>query len=129
MGPADDGVTGGIWLAISAQTDTQETDPMATPAITIYTTAFCPYCMGAKQLLGAKGVAFDEIKVDGDREARATMTERAGGQTTVPQIFVGDTHIGGCNELYALDNDGKLDALLQGGSIDGGALQSASTTP
>ena len=87
---------------------------MATPAITIYTTAFCPYCMGAKQLLDKKGAAFDEIKVDGDREARATMSERAGGKTTVPQIFIGETHVGGCTELYTLDKDGKLDAMLQG---------------
>ena len=89
---------------------------MATPAITIYTTAFCPYCKGAKELLGNKGVAFDEIKVDGDREARAAMSEQSGGQTSVPQIFIGETHIGGCTELYTLDKDGKLDAMLMGDS-------------
>ena len=87
---------------------------MATPEITIYTTMFCPYCLGAKRLLGDKGVPFNEIKVDGDREARAAMSERAGGLTSVPQIFIGAEHVGGCTELYALEEDGKLDALLKG---------------
>lgn len=87
---------------------------MATPDIVIYTTAFCPFCLGAKKLLGEKGVAYEEIKVDGDRDARRAMSERAGGGTSVPQIFFGDTHIGGCDELYALERDGKLDAMLQG---------------
>ena len=87
---------------------------MAAPDIVIYTTAFCPYCKAAKELLGQKGVPFQEIKVDGDRDARHAMSERAGGGTSVPQIFFGDTHIGGCDELFALERDGKLDPLLQG---------------
>ncbi len=87
---------------------------MATPEITIYTTMFCPYCLGAKRLLGDKGVPFNEIKVDGDREGRAAMSARAGGLTSVPQIFIGDRHVGGCTELYALEEDGKLDTLLKG---------------
>ena len=87
---------------------------MATPDIVIYTTAFCPYCNAAKQLLGQKGVAYEEIKVDGDREARHAMSERAGGGTSVPQIFFGDMHVGGCDELYGLEREGKLDAMLQG---------------
>ena len=87
---------------------------MATPEITIYTTMFCPYCLGAKQLLAEKGAAYNEIKVDGDRAARAAMSERAGGQTSVPQIFIGTDHIGGCTELYALDREGKLGAMLEG---------------
>ena len=87
---------------------------MATPNIVIYTTAFCRFCAGAKDLLGQKGVAYEEIRVDGDPEARAAMTERAGGATTVPQIFIGGTHVGGCMDLYGLDKDGKLDAILQG---------------
>ena len=90
---------------------------MATPDITIYTTAFCPYCAGAKELLGKKGVAFEEIKVDGDRAARAAMSERAGGKTSVPQIFIGGAHVGGCTELYGLERDGKLDAMLQGEAV------------
>ena len=85
-----------------------------TPDIVIYTTAFCPYCMAAKKLLGEKGVAFEEIKVDGDRDARQAMSARAGGGTSVPQIFVGDTYVGGCDELYSLERAGTLDAMLQG---------------
>jgi glutaredoxin 3 len=87
---------------------------VATPEITIYTTMFCPYCLGAKRLLDEKGVPFHEIKVDGDRAGRAAMTERAGGLTSVPQIFIGDEHVGGCTELYALEEAGKLDTMLKG---------------
>ena len=85
---------------------------MAVGEIEIYTTMFCPYCAGAKQLLNEKKVAFKEIGVDGKRELRAEMTERAGA-TSVPQIFVGGQHIGGCDELYALEKAGKLDAILR----------------
>ena len=83
--------------------------------IQIYTTATCPYCQRAKQLLERKGAAYDEIAVDGDAALRARMSERAGGLTSVPQIFVGSTHVGGCDDLYALDRAGKLDPLLAGG--------------
>ena len=82
------------------------------PPVTVYTTRFCPYCADAKALLRRKGVAFDEIDVSGDRAGRAAMTERAGGRTSVPQIFVGERHVGGCDDLYALDGEGKLDPLL-----------------
>ena len=82
------------------------------PAVTIYTKSTCPYCHAAKDLLKKKGAAFDEISVDGDRAAQMKMAVRAGGRSTVPQIFVGETHVGGCDELYDLDADGKLDALL-----------------
>jgi glutaredoxin 3 len=82
--------------------------------VEIYTTAYCPYCGWAKELLVKKDVAFTEIDVTGNREARAKMTERANGRTTVPQIFVGSTHVGGCDELYALEDAGELDRLLQG---------------
>lgn len=81
-------------------------------SIEIYTTPYCPYCGWAKELLGRKGVAYTEIDVSGDRDLRAAMTQRALGRTTVPQIFIGDTHIGGCDDLYALDEAGKLDPLL-----------------
>ncbi len=80
--------------------------------ITIYTTQTCPYCRSAKDLLKKKNLAYEEISVDGDFEARARMTERANGSSTVPQIFFGDTHIGGCDDLYELHYGGKLDLLL-----------------
>jgi len=81
-------------------------------AVEIYTTRYCPYCRWAKELLTRKGVTFSEIAVDGDRALRAAMTERANGRTSVPQIFIGSTHVGGCDELYALEEAGKLDPLL-----------------
>ena len=82
------------------------------PAITIYTTTVCPYCVRAKDLLKRKGVSnFTEINVEDDAE-RAKMIEKAGGRLTVPQIFIGSTHVGGCDDLYALDKEGKLDGLL-----------------
>ena len=80
--------------------------------VEIYTTAFCSYCQWAKELLQRKGVKFTEIDVSGNRELRATMTARANGKSTVPQIFIGDTYVGGCDELYALDDAGQLDPLL-----------------
>ena len=82
--------------------------------VTIYTKSWCPYCQDAKQLLRDKQVAFDEVPVDGDREGQAKMTERAGGRSSVPQIFIGERHVGGCDDLYALDRAGKLDAMLRG---------------
>ncbi len=84
------------------------------PAITIYTTAFCPYCHMAKRLLTQKGASFEEIDVTGDRAARAELRAKAGGRTTVPQIWIGETHVGGSSELSALEREGKLDALLAG---------------
>jgi glutaredoxin 3 len=81
-------------------------------SIKIYTTPYCPYCGWAKELLNRKGVPFTEIDVSGDRSLRAEMTQRALGRTTVPQIFIGDTHVGGCDDLYALEEAGKLDLLL-----------------
>ena len=82
------------------------------PPVTVYTTRFCPYCTEAKDLLRRKSVLFDEVDVSGDRKTRAAMAERAGGRTSVPQIFIGDRHVGGCDDLYALDSAGKLDPLL-----------------
>ena len=84
------------------------------PKVTIYTTMFCAYCLMAKRLLNQKGVAFEEIAVDGNPELRREMTATAGGRTTVPQIWIGDTHVGGSDELHALEHDGKLDQLLAG---------------
>jgi glutaredoxin 3 len=73
----------------------------------------CPYCHRAKALLRQKGVVFTEIDVSMDVEKRAEMTKRANGRHTVPQIFVGEIHVGGCDDLYALDEAGKLDSLLE----------------
>ena len=81
--------------------------------IEIYTTPTCPYCHAAKALLADKGVDFTEITVL-DPDLRAAMTERAHGRRTVPQIFIGDTHVGGYDDMAALDRDGGLDGLLQG---------------
>ncbi len=80
--------------------------------VEIYTTPFCGYCHAAKRLLSQKGVAFVEIDVSADPALREAMVQRAFGRRTVPQIFVGGTHVGGCDDLYALDRAGKLDALL-----------------
>ena len=80
--------------------------------VTIYTKSTCPYCHAAKDLLRQKQVAFDEISVDGDWPAQERMSVRANGRWTVPQIFVGDTHVGGCDDLYHLERTGELDALL-----------------
>ena len=82
------------------------------PQITVYTTAACPYCHRAKDLLRKKNLAFTEIAVDGDARTRTDMTARAHGRMSVPQIFFDDIHIGDCDELHALDRDGKLDELL-----------------
>jgi len=80
--------------------------------IEIYTTYTCPYCHAAKDLLKRKGVKFDEINVTGDPVARSTMSSRANGRTSVPQVFIDGRHVGGCDDLYALDEAGELDALL-----------------
>jgi glutaredoxin 3 len=80
--------------------------------VTIYTKSTCPYCHAAKDLLTRKGATYDEILVDGNRAEQMKMAARAGGRSTVPQIFIGDKHVGGCDDLYDLEADGKLDALL-----------------
>ncbi|MEL6642847.1 MAG: glutaredoxin 3 [Pseudomonadota bacterium] len=82
--------------------------------VEIYTSPLCGYCFAAKRLLKQKGVSFAEINVGGDAELRQTMMARAGGRHTVPQIFIGETHVGGYDDLSALDRAGKLDALLAG---------------
>lgn len=83
------------------------------PQVTIYTKAYCPYCVRAKSVLDNKGVAYQEIRIDEQPELRPEMIERAAGRTTVPQIFIGEQHIGGCDDMLALDAAGKLDPLLQ----------------
>jgi glutaredoxin 3 len=87
--------------------------------IEIYTTPYCPYCIAAKELLKRKGAAFTEIDVSRDSKRRVEMTKRSNGGYTVPQIFIGTTHVGGCDDLYALDGDGKLDPLLGQASTTG----------
>jgi glutaredoxin 3 len=82
--------------------------------IEIYTSPLCGFCHAAKRLLNAKGASFSEIDVAQQPDRRPEMLKRAGGKHTVPQVFIGDTHVGGCDELYALERTGKLDALLKG---------------
>lgn len=80
-------------------------------AVTIYTTRWCPYCIRAKSLLNDKGVVYEEIAVDGKPDVRRAMANRA-GRTSVPQIWIGARHVGGCDELFALERRGELDGLL-----------------
>lgn len=80
--------------------------------IIIYTASYCPYCHIAKELLRTKGVSYEEIDVTGKADLRAEMSRKAGGRTTVPQIWIGEAHVGGCDDLQALDRNGKLDSLL-----------------
>ena len=82
------------------------------PKVTIYTSSYCPYCISAKRLLDKKGVMYEEISVDGQSAVRAEMTAKAGGRYTVPQIWIGNRHVGGCDELYELEDAGRLDPLL-----------------
>jgi len=84
----------------------------ATADIVMYSTGWCPYCLRARALLERKGAAFREIKIDEDPAEREAMLARSGGRRTVPQIFIGDRHVGGFDELYALEKAGTLDELL-----------------
>jgi glutaredoxin 3 len=84
---------------------------MDAPAVVMYTTGWCPYCDRARRLLTAKNVAFEEIDVESAPEKRAEMQQRS-GRRTVPQIFIGETHVGGSDDLHSLEDAGKLDALL-----------------
>ena len=82
------------------------------PEIIVYTKDYCPYCVKAKQLLQRKGVAFTEVDITHDEARLQEMLARANGRKTVPQIFIGETHVGGADDLYALEKEGKLDGLL-----------------
>jgi glutaredoxin 3 len=86
---------------------------MSAPAITVYLTDWCPYCQRAKQLLTQKKLVFREINVEGDSKFREEMVKKS-GRKTVPQIFIGEKHVGGCDDLFALDQSGELDRLIQG---------------
>jgi len=79
--------------------------------ITIYTTSVCPYCVRAKALFDRKSLKYEEVNVE-DKQERDKMIEKAGGRRTVPQIFIGSVHVGGCDDLYALEKEGKLDEIL-----------------
>jgi glutaredoxin 3 len=82
------------------------------PPIVIYTKSTCPFCHAAKSLLRQKGAPFEEISLDGDRVGQMAMAAKADGRSTVPQIFIGEKHLGGCDDLYDLDAAGELDGLL-----------------
>ena len=82
------------------------------PTVTVYSGPTCPYCERAKMLLKKKGVVFEEFNVRADEAKLAEMMEKSNGKRTIPQIFIGSQHIGGCDDLYALEAEGKLDALL-----------------
>lgn len=84
------------------------------PRVEIYTTPSCPYCHAAKRLLAKKGASFEETDVSRDPDLRQAMSARAGGRRSVPQIFVNGRHLGGCDDIHALDHAGKLDPLLAG---------------
>jgi glutaredoxin 3 len=94
-----------VWIALR-----RNTEPV--PRIEIYTQPWCPYCSRAVNLLTRKGIAFEEIDAPHGSAERAQAVQRSGGRTSVPQIFVGETHVGGCDDLMALERAGKLDALL-----------------
>ncbi|MEP7131155.1 MAG: glutaredoxin 3 [Sphingomicrobium sp.] len=82
------------------------------PLVEIYTKSFCPYCWRAKALLDSKSVRYEEIAIDGHASERQAMIQRANGRTTVPQVFIAGRHVGGCDDLMALDRAGKLDELI-----------------
>jgi glutaredoxin 3 len=88
-----------------------------TVPVEIYTSRTCGYCHAAKELLRGKSIAYMEFDVTSDHALRSQMTARANGRTSVPQIFVGDVHVGGCDDLYALDSEGRLDNLLVTGTL------------
>jgi len=81
--------------------------------VIMYSTRFCPYCVRARMLLEKKGIEYTDIRVDGEPQLRSEMTRLAGGRSSVPQIFINDEHVGGCDELYELEFDGELDKRLE----------------
>ncbi|GAB3732510.1 glutaredoxin 3 [Luteimonas pelagia] len=85
----------------------------SSPEITLYTTAICPYCVAAKNFLKSRGLSWNEVRIDLDADARATMMSRA-RRTSVPQIFVGETHVGGYDDMIAMHRDGRFEPLVAG---------------
>jgi len=86
---------------------------MSAPKVVMYIAGWCPYCMRARSLLESKGANIEEIDVEAVPQARAEMLARSGGRSTVPQVFIGDNHVGGCEELHELDAAGRLDPMLK----------------
>jgi glutaredoxin 3 len=99
-------------VKIGSDTSNKSANTAMQPNIEIYTWQSCPFCIRAKALLTEKGVEFTEHSIDGDEQARSAMAKRGNGKRSVPQIFIDDTHIGGCDDIYDLDARGKLDALI-----------------
>jgi glutaredoxin 3 len=97
------------------QADTQAKPECIMPPVVIYTRQFCGFCSAAKRLLESKGVAFEERDATFSKELRAEMIQKANGLATFPQIFIGDVHVGGSDDLHALEHDGKLDPMLKAG--------------
>ncbi|MBW4482734.1 MAG: glutaredoxin 3 [Tildeniella torsiva UHER 1998/13D] len=85
-----------------------------TPTVEIYTWRSCPFCIRAKKLLDQKGIEYTEYAIDGDEAARSKMSDRANGRRSLPQIFINDHHVGGCDDLFALDAKGGVEPLLSG---------------
>ena len=88
-------------------------------SVEIYTWQMCPFCIRAKQLLDGKGVEYTDYKIDGDEAPRQVMSEKSGGRRSVPQGFIDGVHVGGCDDIRALDRQGKLDGMLAGSSVAG----------
>lgn len=88
------------------------TENPTAPKVEMYTTAICPYCVSAKNLLRSKGLEYTELRVDSDADQRATMLQRSGGKRSVPQIFVNDVHVGGFDDLVAADRNGRLAEII-----------------
>ena len=82
--------------------------------VLMYTTAACPFCQSAERLLAEKGATIEKVRVDLEPARRAEMMQKSGGRRTVPQIWIGERHVGGCDDLYSLEREGKLDPLLEG---------------
>lgn len=99
-----------VWSKVELFVNQQFKDNMQ--KVIIYSKDICPYCVKAKNLLNRKNIAFEEIKITTD-EQKQEMIKKANGRMTVPQIFIGDYHVGGCDDLYALESEGKLDLILQ----------------
>jgi glutaredoxin 3 len=96
----------------SSEPRTKSAKTAMQPNIEIYTWQSCPFCIRAKALLNKKGVKFTEHSIDGDEQARSEMSRKANGKRSVPQVFIDDVHIGGCDDIHDLDAQGKLNALL-----------------
>jgi glutaredoxin 3 len=101
---------------------------MTVPSVLMYCTAVCPFCVAAERLLQKKGVGeIEKVRVDLDPQRREEMTARSGGRRTVPQIWIGDRHVGGCDDLHALDRTGELDRLLASGGASAAPRLSSET--